>query len=252
MNFMVIGVIVVLAFAVLVVLEQRKQRKKENTGKARSARSLQEFLPIERFHESGVLVVNGRFRRLIHVGDLNLFSMSVEEIRAIRDRFKEMLMHLDNPFQISVQARRANYTDFVNYAEKTVEETAKAYQNPVFFEYASRLIAHLKEEARKPRTDRQNLIVIGVLPRVGGEDERSQLERLEQEQAYVQAGLSGMGLPYKVLEPIEVSEAVQNFWNRERAVSQRYRDAVMQRTHAPRVDGDDEIEAEVVRNVQQT
>lgn len=238
MTFIIIGLIAVATFVVLIV-RQRTGSSKSTTVNKKSSAALQEFLPIERFHPSGAVVVNGQFRQLIHVGDLNLFSMALEEIQAVRERFKEMLMRLDNPFQISVQARRANYTDFVQYAEATIQETVKSYQNPQLAEYAESLQAYLKEESLKPRTDRENLIVIGVMPKVGGEDEQSQLERLDHEQAYVEAGLQSMGVPYQTLGPIEVVEAVQNFWSRERAVSQRYRDAVRLRTHAPLIDGAD-------------
>jgi hypothetical protein len=242
-----IAVLVVLTLVVLIILDRRKQDGPKSRSKRRVTPSLQEFLPIERFHESGAVVVNGRFRKLIRVGDMNLYAMSMEEIAAVRDRFKEMLKRLDNPFQISVQARRANYTDFVKYAESVIDDTVKAYNNDTFVSYAEALKEYLRDEAQKPRTDRENLIVVGVLPKVGGEEERLQLERLEREQAFVEAGLSGMGLPYEVLEPVQVVEAVQNCWNRERAVSQRYRDAVQRRTHAPRVDGVDVEVSDIAR-----
>jgi hypothetical protein len=58
-----------------------------------------------------------------------------------------------------------------------------------------------------------------------------------------------MGLPLKVLEPIECVEAVQNFWNRERAVSQRYRDAFASQTHSPRVEGS-EVEVDDLVRIQ--
>lgn len=238
MNLIVIGTMMVLSLVILIVMDRRKQ-KKSSSGKKTVSGSLQEFLPIQRFHEDGSVVVNGRYRRLIRVGDMNLYSMAIEEIRAVRDRFKNMLQHLDNPFQISVQARRANYTDYVKYTDQTIQETMKAYQNSIFSEYAMALQEHIKGEAQKPRTDRENLIVIGVLPKVGGESEKAQLEKLDREQGYVESGLSNMGVPYKTLGPIEVVEAVQNFWNRERAVSQRYRDAIYNRAHTPMVSGSD-------------
>lgn len=247
MKFIVLGAVLVVMLVILILRDRRKQQGQGRRSKRKVTPSLQEFLPIEGFHESGAVIVNGRFRRLIRVGDLNLYAMSMDEIVAVRERFKAMLMRLDNPFQISVQARRANYTDFVAYAESTIDDAVKAYDNPAFAAYAEALKDYLREEALKPRTDRENLIVIGVLPKVGGEDEKLQLERLAREQSFVESGLSAMGLPYDVLEPVQVVEAVQNFWNRERAVSQRYRDAVMRRTHAPRVDGLDVEVSDLVR-----
>lgn len=233
----VAGVVLVGLFAV--DLRKRKAKANKSRRRSTSASSLQAFLPIERFHESGALVVRGHFRRQIRVGDMNLHSMSLAEIQVVRDRFKEMLKYLDHPFQLSVQARRANYTDFLKHAEATINDVARAYQNRPFAEYAASLKAYLREEAQKPRTDRSNLIVIGVLPKVGGEEEKAQIDRLEREQGYVEIGISGMGLPYEVLDPIESIEAIQNFWNRERAVSQRYRDAFANQVHAPRIDGAD-------------
>ncbi|WP_206886436.1 hypothetical protein [Alicyclobacillus mali (ex Roth et al. 2021)] len=247
MKFIVLGAVLVVMLVILILRDRRKQQGQGRRSKRKVTPSLQEFLPIEGFHESGAVIVNGRFRRLIRVGDLNLYAMSMDEIVAVRERFKAMLMRLDNPFQISVQARRANYTDFVAYAESTIDDAVKVYDNPAFAAYAEVLKDYLREEALKPRTDRENLIVIGVLPKVGGEDEKLQLERLAREQSFVESGLSAMGLPYDVLEPVQVVEAVQNFWNRERAVSQRYRDAVMRRTHAPRVDGLDVEVSDLVR-----
>ncbi|ACV59977.1 MULTISPECIES: hypothetical protein [Alicyclobacillus] len=247
MKFIVLGAALAVMLVILILRDQRKQQGQGRRSKRKVTPSLQEFLPIEGFHESGAVIVNGRFRRLIRVGDLNLYAMSMDEIVAVRERFKAMLMRLDNPFQISVQARRANYTDFVAYAESTIDESVKVYDNPAFTAYAEDLKTYLREEAMKPRTDRENLIVIGVLPKVGGEDEKLQLERLAREQSFVESGLSAMGLPYEVLEPVQVVEAVQNFWNRERAVSQRYRDAVRRRTHAPRVDGLDVEVSDLVR-----
>ncbi|EJY57305.1 hypothetical protein GCM10025858_37950 [Alicyclobacillus sacchari] len=247
MKFVFLGVLIVAMLAFLVIRDARKAKGIGRRSKRKVTPSLQEFLPIEQFHESGAVVVNGRFRKLIRVGDLNLYAMSMEEIAAVRDRFKAMLMRLDNPFQISVQARRANYTDFVAYAESTIDEAVEAYQNPAFAAYANAFKTYLRDEARKPRTDRENLIVVGVLPKVGGEEEKLQLERLAREQSFVESGLSAMGLPYDVLEPVQVVEAVQNFWNRERAVSQRYRDAVMRRMHAPRVYGADVEVEDIVR-----
>ncbi|MCF8563984.1 hypothetical protein LLE49_04440 [Alicyclobacillus tolerans] len=238
MKWLMIAGLLVVALGVLIMVDRRKQLSSKRAGKGRkSASSLQEFLPLDGFHETGALVVHGHFRRQIRVGDMNLHSMSLQEIQAVRDRFKEMLKHLDHPFQISVQARRANYTDFLKHAEETVNHSVGVYQNPTFEAYTDSLKAYLREEAQKPRTDRASIIVIGVLPKVGGEDDSAQLERLEREQSYVEAGVSGMGLPYHVLDPIESVEAIQNFWNRERAVSQRYRDAFARQTHSPRIDG---------------
>ncbi|QSO48687.1 hypothetical protein [Alicyclobacillus mengziensis] len=241
MRLFIIAVVGVVVLAVLIGVDLRKRKVKAGklSRRAKSASALQEFLPIERFHESGALVVHGHFRKQIRVGDMNLHSMSLAEIQAVRDRFKEMLKYLDHPFQLSVQARRANYTDFLKHAEVTINEAVRGYQNQPFAEYAESLKGYLREEAQKPRTDRSNLIVIGVLPKVGGENEKAQIERLEREQGYVEAGISSMGLPYEVLDPIESIEAIQNFWNRERAVSQRYRDAFANQVHAPRANGAD-------------
>ena len=244
MQWLIMGGSAVILVTFLVLRDQRMKDKSGVTRKKRVTPSLQEFLPIRGFERDNTVVVNGRYRRLIHVGDLNLFSMSMEEIRGTRDRFKAMLMRLDHPFQISIQARRANYTDFVKYAGDTVRKTMKAYGNPTFSVYAEDLLVYLQEEARKPRTDRENLFVIGVEPKLGGQDLEAQLERLDEEQRYVEGGLSGMGIGCKTLSPVEVVEAIQNFWDRNRAVSQRYRDAVERQIQAPRVVGVEEVEVE--------
>lgn len=239
MFLMMIGVILALTIAVLFM---RERARREGAGrKSRRRRkvspSLQDFLSVDGFHADGAMRVSGQLRKLIRVGDMNLYSMSEEEIVAVRERFRETLKRLDNPFQMSVQARRANYSDFLMYAQAVIDDSIQSYANPVFTNFAERLKTHLQDEALKPRTDRENLIVLGVLPKIGGEEEKVQLERLEREQGYVEAGLSAMELPYDLLDAIGSIEAIQNFWNRERAMSQRYRDAFARQTHAPQVEG---------------
>lgn len=248
-KIVVIAIVAVGVLALLILRDLKKQRSAsgKSVGKRKVTPSLQEFLPLNEFHESGAMVVSGKYRRLVRVGDMNLYSMSMEEIQTVRDRFQDTLKHLDQPFQISVQARRANYKDYVKYSESVVEAAMKAYDNPTFGEYGRNLIDYLRDEAQKPRTDRENIIVLGVLPKVGGESIENQLERLNRELGYVESGLSGMGIPYSVLQPIEGIEAIQNFWNRERAVSQRYRDAFARHTHAPTVSGSDVEVTDIVQ-----
>jgi len=238
--FIVIMVLALVSTISVLLIRERGRRGRAKTGSKRKRKitpSLQDFLPVDGFHADGAMRVSGQLRRLIRVGDMNLYSMSEEEIVAVRERFRETLKHLDNPFQISVQARRANYSDFLMYAQAVVDDSIQSYANSVFTNFAERLKNHLQDEALKPRTDRENLIVLGVLPKIGGEEEKAQLERLEREQGYVEAGLSAMELPYDLLDAIGSIEAIQNFWNRERAMSQRYRDAFARHTHAPRVEG---------------
>lgn len=240
---------IVVGLIVFVALVARGSRTTSHGGHFRfrktTSAALQRFLPLQAFHASGAMIVSGRFRQMIRVGDINLYSMTLEDIVVMRDRFRELVKHLDHPFQISVQARRANYTDFVRYSEDVVKRTVREYDNSAFSVYAHALAHYLREEAAKPRTDRENLIVVGVLPTMTGEDELGQLERLAREQGFVETGLQQMELPYQVLDPIDCVEAIQNFYNRERAMSQRYRDAFHRKTHAPQVDGQ-EVEADDV------
>jgi hypothetical protein len=233
---------VVLFVALLIVRDQRKQKKTRTGGKRSGA--LQEFLPLESFYSDGTLRVDGRFRRILRVGDVNLFALSLPDLARIRDTFKRMLQRMENPFQISVQARRANYTDYFQYAKETVAETVAQGENPAFAGFADDLLAHLEQEVQKPRTDRENLVVVSVLPKVGGESEEAQLERLYNEQRVVEDGFSDMGIRYDVLRPHQVVEAIQNFWHRERAITQRYRDALQRDMHAPKVVGSDRIDLE--------
>ncbi|MHB1681220.1 MAG: hypothetical protein ACYCYO_00130 [Bacilli bacterium] len=203
--------------------------------------SLQTFLPLERFHKTGTMVVQGQFRRMIRVGDANLYALSTDEVVSVRNRFQDMLKHLNEPFQISVQARRANYRDFLAFARDRVGEAQAAYDHPAFVAYTESLLAFVQEEAAKPRTDRENLFVVGVVPKLGGEQEDAQLERLDRELNYVASGLHGIGLPFEILEEVQQVEAIQNFWSRERAVTERYRDLVRAHMHAPVVKGEETI-----------
>ncbi|WP_258111622.1 hypothetical protein [Alicyclobacillus sp. SP_1] len=242
MKMVFIGVMLVLLMAILIVRDLKKQKKPRTAGKRSGA--LQDFLPLESFFSDGTLRVDGRFRRILRVGDVNLFALSLQDLTRIRDTFKRMLQRMENPFQISVQARRANDTDYLRYARETVAETVADVGNAAFSEFADDLLAHLEEEVQKPRTDRENLVVLSVLPKVGGESEEAQLERLYNEQRVVEDGLSDMGIRYDVLRPHQVVEAIQNFWHRERAITQRYRDALQRDMHAPKVVGSERIDLE--------
>lgn len=241
----VYSVVGLVALFFVVLLQQRKQhpttdrlsfvRRQRRVPKA----TLQRFLPLQGFDSSGAMIVSGRFRRMIQVGDHNLYAMTTEDIRVLRDRFRDMVKRLDHPFQLSVQARRANYTDFVRYSERVIAETAQSYEKEAFHVYTSALLRYLQQEAAKPRTDRENLIIVGVVPKLTGESKSSQLNRLVREQGLVESGLSEMGLTYAVLDSIAAVEVIQNFYNRERAMSQRYRDAYARQMHAPHVTGKD-------------
>ncbi len=232
-----IGGTAVFAVIILALIDRRKGKIKHINGKKRASHSLQEFFPVEGFDESGAMIVNGKFRRMIRVGNVNLYSKSMEEIEAIWGHFREMLKKLDEPFQISIQARRANYTDYVKYVKTVVEKAINEYQNPAFSAYGTALMDYLSEEAKKVRTDRENVIVVGVLSKIGGESDHDQIERLDREMEYVDSGLQQMGVEYEVLDEIGMVEAIQNVWSRERAVSQRYRDSYEQHVHAPQVRG---------------
>ncbi|MCY0875146.1 MAG: hypothetical protein OWT28_02565 [Firmicutes bacterium] len=241
-TFVYLGIGLV-ALLVLLIWQQRKQPTRTDRGEVARRRrrvskaTLQHFLPFQGFDPTGAMIVSGRFRRMIRVGDHNLYAMTTEDIQVLRDRFRDMIKHLDHPFQLSVQARRANYTDFVRYSEQVITETAKTYTQEGFSVYTSALLGYLQQEAAKPRTDRENLMIVGVVPKLTGESKPSQLSRLVREQGLVESGLTQMGLSYEVVDSIAAVEIIQNFFNRERAMSQRYRDAYARRTHAPHVTG---------------
>lgn len=244
MNIAAIVAVVVLSAVFLALKDLRKSRKKR--GKRAVTQALQEFLPIEGFDESGAMTVNGQLRKLVQVGNANLYAMSRSAIQIMRDDFQAMMGRLEYPFQLSAQARKANYADYLEYAGKTLRETAQAYNTPDSTAYAEHLFEHLKAEARKPRTDRQNLIVVSVLPKIMGADTSdAKRARLAQEEHTVLAGLLRMGLPYALLSDIAQAEAIQNFWSRDRAVSQRYRDLHAAGVHTPVVTGLDVREEDV-------
>lgn len=236
----VILAILVVSLRVWIALK-RPSGQHEESAKVKRSGTLQDFLPLERYHESGAMLVDKQFKRQIRVGDVNLYSLSLVEITAMRNRFRDALKRLDNPFQISVQARRANYHDYVEYAVESIDAACAEYQNPSFLSFSEQLKRYLRAEAMTPRTDRENLIVVGVTPKMSGEKEAAQLERLDREQNYVEAGLSSMGLSHEVLDAVESVEALQNFWNRERAVHQRYRNLLRRQVHVPIVKGTEEV-----------
>ena len=250
-EILVIGTSLVIAFAVIVVRDVRKQRKGGTSSDAttkskKSSASLQDYLPLQGFHEeSGAMIVNGRFHRMIRVGDVNLYSLNYSEIKSLRDKFKEMVVHLQQPFQISVQARRANYTDYLQDAKQKIDDANAVYQNDRFKVYSEGLKAYLSEEVAKPRTDRENLVITGVVPKLGGSEEKVQIEELNRETEFVLEGLQGMRVPFRLLHRVEILEAIQNFWSRDRAVSQRYRDAMQEGVHTSRVDGEKEVNQHV-------
>ena len=245
MNWVAIVVVFVLFVAFFTWKDLRKGRKR--SGKRTVTASLQQFLPIEGFDESGAMTVNGgQLRKLVQVGNANLYAMSVSSIGIMRDDFGAFLGRLEYPFQISAQARKANYSDYLQYAGKTLSQTAEAYNTPDSTAYAQHLFEHLQTEAQKPRTDRQNLFVVSVLPKIVGADTpEARRARLAEEERTVLAGLQRMGLPYAPLSDIAQAEAIQNFWSRDRAVSQRYRDLRAKGIHAPVVTGLDVREEDV-------
>ncbi|SHK66390.1 hypothetical protein [Alicyclobacillus tolerans] len=242
MKGLILGSVLVLVMVWLVWRDQKKQRPSRSRKKVQGA--LQDFLPMDSFREDGTLEVEGKFRRILRVGDINLFALSMQDILRLRETFKQTLQRMENPFQISVQARRANYTDYLNYAKEVVQETINDVNNEAFSAFSEHLLEHLEQEAQKPRTDRENLLVMSVLPKVGGESEEVQLERLHNEERIMVEGLSDMGIRYELLRPHQVVEAIQNFWHRQRAITQRYRDALERGMHAPRVTGTDDIPEE--------
>ena len=244
MNIVAIVAVVVLSGVFLALKDLRKSRKKR--GKRAVTQSLQEFLPIEGFDESGAMMVSGQLRKLVQVGKANLYAMSLSAIQVMRDDFQAMMGRLEYPFQISAQARKANYADYLEYAGKTLSETAAAYNTPDSAAYAQHLFEHLQAEAQKPRTDRQNLFVVSVLAKIVGADTpEARRTRLAEEERTALAGLQRMGLPYAPLSDIAQAEAIQNFWSRDRAVSQRYRDLRAAGVHAPVVKGLDVREEDV-------
>ena len=249
----VIVVVVVIAFAALIIKDVRKSRRAtEPTGNGKKVstskkkHSLQDYLPLQGFHHSGAMMVDGKFHRLIRVGDVNLYSMSFYEIENLRDQFKQTLVMMNEPFQISVQARRANYTDYLKDTMEKIDQANAVYQNPVFFDYTEKLKAYLVEEAAKPRTDRENLVITGVTSRFfGTKDEKAQIERLNDETAYMLGGLHTMRVPFEQLSDVEMVEAIQNFYSRDRAVSQRYRDALHNGVHTATVVGEERVDERV-------
>lgn len=239
----------VLALAGLVVRDVRKQKQDTPSGRRRARRgALQTFLPIERFHPSGAMVVAGQFRQMVAVGDLNLYALSLAEIEGLRDRFQATLQRLNEPFQISVQARRANYNDYVSYAAQVLEPARQSHPDERFGHYVAALQAFIREEAARPRTDRANLIVVEALPKMTGEKESEQLARMQEELQVVKRGLTEMGLAHGTLDAVGQVESVQHFWSRERAVSQRYRDAFDRQAHAPLVEGEASVSEEGIRH----
>lgn len=245
-----VGSAIVVGLIVMVVRDVRKRAKEGGDASITVANkqlkggktSLQAYLPLQGFHPTGPMIVNGKFRNMIRVGDVNLYTKSYSEIQSLRDRFKDMLIQLEEPFQISVQARRANYTDYLKDATAKIDEANDTYQNPAFRAYSEALKSYLKTETAKPRTDRENLMITGTLSKSGTKEE-IQLERLQRETGYVLEGLRSMRIPFELLDGPQVVEAIQNFWSRDRAVSQRYRD--MKGVHASVVDGERSVKPNV-------
>lgn len=253
-------VAIVAMFVFLILNNKRKSTKSPSPKKtsqpvktsSKKKHSLQEYLPIDGFHESGAMIVRGKFHRVIRVGDVNLYTMSFTKIRNLRDGFRDMLKKMNEPFQISVQARRANYTDYLRDSINKINTADETYQNPVFHTYCESLKQYLKEEIAKPRSDRENLIITGVSSSFfSSKKESAILDRLNLETGYVLEGLSAMKVSYEMLSDVATIEALQNFWNRDRAISQRYRDMLENGVHVKTVMGAEEVETRVFQKKKQ-
>ena len=234
--------VIVLVLAVLIVRDQRKTRAHPTDAKRAS---LQDFLRLDGFHASGVLQVAGAFHELVAVGNVNLYALSSGEIQALRDQYKAMLQRLDEPFQIVVQARRANERDYVEDTTMTIRQANESYQNVAFSRYSEGLVAYLQTEASRLRQEYENLMVVGALPSIK-ESEAQRLERVEQERQRIEQGLTNMAVPHRVLGETEAAEAIQHFWSPHRAISQRYRDLLRHGAYAPVIDGEIEVRKEEV------
>ncbi|MCI0184941.1 hypothetical protein MM817_03238 [Acidibacillus sp. S0AB] len=254
MNRLVImGGGIILAFVALVLWDLQKSRHQGTSSQNASKKKyhpLQTFLPIDGFDdESDAIRYRTKLKRILRVDNLNLNSMSAQEIEIQRNRFRDMMVRLSHPFQISMQARRANYTDYMNYVHDRIQPTLQEERdkgNTAFVAYGEQFMRYLGEEVKKPRSDRENAFVVSVPSKVG-EKKEAHIERLEREVSYVEEGFESMKIPYLSLNRILTAELIQNFWNRDRAMSQRYRDAFRNFVHTPTVHGASTISDEDMR-----
>jgi hypothetical protein len=243
------GGVFVLVIVVTLVSELRKSKKRiddaqgssEKRKKAQKTRPIQEFLPIERAEATGeIQLVDGGYRRLIRVGNINPYALSEAEIRAIRDHFQTMFSMFHNPVQFIVRGRRMDLTDYRQDFERTYTRTAEKWGSDLLLEYGRHVEAHLVEQGNKQRTVRENLFITEVDSGiVGTKDPENLLRLLNQETETALSGLTRCRVSPQAMSLEETIEAFQFFWNRDR-VHARARDAVAYGGLKEYLTGDDE------------
>jgi hypothetical protein len=234
-NMLLYGAAVVVSVIGFAIYDQRKKTKKtvdpkpqgKNSKDKKGSRPIQEFLPVERVDDGAIVLKGDKYRRMIHVGNINPYALSESEMNSIRNNFRTLLTMLRSPAQFIVRGRRMDLTDYRQYFSKQYTETAQKWENDQILQYGQMIEQHLVDQGNKQRTIRENLFVVGAEPGMLIEHDPDDIKRaLQQDIETVVGGLQRCQLTAYPMPEEEQIEALQLFWNKDR-LHARARDAVI-------------------------
>ena len=87
-----------------------------------SAKSSQEFVPINEVRNGVIVLKDGGLRAILLASSLNLSLKSADEQTAIINEFQNFLNSLDFPIQIAVQSRRLDIRSYLLSLENRLKE----------------------------------------------------------------------------------------------------------------------------------
>lgn len=235
-NMLLYGTVIVASVIGFVFYDQRKKNKKtadtnpdskkSSKNSKKGARPIQEFLPVEKADDGAIVLKGDKYRRMIHVGNINPYALSESEMNSVRNNFRALLTMLKSPAQFIVRGRRMDLTDYRQYFSKQYTETAQKWENDQILQYGQMLEQHLVDQGNKQRTIRENLFVVGAEPGMLVEHDPEDIKRvLQQDIETVVGGLKRCQLNSYPMPVDEQIEALQLFWNKDR-LHARARDAV--------------------------
>lgn len=202
---------------------------------ALSAKTTQEFVPIQEIRDGVVVLKDGGLRAVILANSVNLSLKSYDEQRATIMQFQSFLNTLDFPIQISVQSRKldirpylallenrmkiqnepllklqtAEYIEFIKNFTESVSIMTKNFfivvpYTPQVFNYQKGILSGLSLFSKKDKKG------VELEKQLAFEEKRSQLE---QRVGVIQQGLGRCGVKSAQLGTEEVVEMFYKVFN---------------------------------------
>lgn len=109
----------------------------------RSARSAQEFIPIEEIREGIIILKNGTLRMVLMASSTNFALKSTEEQEATIFQYQNFLNSLDFTVQFSIQSRKLNiapYLDTLREVEKNQTNELLKIQTREYIEFIKNFV----------------------------------------------------------------------------------------------------------------